>query len=491
MLRAVYIAFTLLQLAGPFMAGAQQCGGTGAKKRAVQEQEPFPDATNMDSLVITYDDGSISVRVNGSGLVQYQGTSGVLVEGQHTRRIESAEVQLLLDAFRQADFFSLCDDYTVSATDVGSTTTSIQMGGARKAITDNWVELPEALKNVQSAILKFSHSDQWTTGNQDTVSGLLDEMLSPVARRELLSDILPRAALYSDTSVVQRILASDVELERRGPYRATALQLAADRGLSDMVAVLLKAGANPHAVDEFGRGALIFGAGSGDSEVVRLLLGAGVKADESDEYGDTALMAASASGNPDSVRLLLAKGADVNAENSRRQTALLSGASGDNGFSILDMGRRHADIPEEVIHRDVVVRLLVEAGANVNAHGWFGETALFSLHEDAVQELIRHHADLEARNDYGETALVNTVSDSIAEVLIKAGADVNSQDNDGKTALIWSAEHNYVEKLKVLVNAPGIDLERRDKSGDTALMKANTAHNEECIHILLAAGATG
>jgi ankyrin repeat protein len=418
------------------MAEAQQCGGTGVKKNTVQEREPFPDGTNIKSLAIAYDDGSISVRVNGSGLVQYEGRSGVLVEGQHTRRIKSADVQQLLDVFRQADFFSLCDDYTVSATDVGSTTTSIQLAGSQKAITDNWVEVPEALKNVQSAILKFSRSDQWTTGSEDTVSGLLDEMSSPVARRALLSEILPRAALYNDTAIVQRILAYDVDLERRGPYGATALQLATDRGLPDMVAVLLKAGANSHAVDEFGRGSLIFGAGSGNSEVVRLLLVAGVKADERDEYGDTALMAASASGNPDSVRLLLTKGANVNVENSRHQTALLSGASGDRGFSIMEMGRRHADIPDEVIHRDAVVRLLVEAGANVNAHGWFGETALFSLDEDAVQELIRQHADLEARNEYGETALVETVSSSIADLLIKAGADVNSQDNDGETALI-------------------------------------------------------
>src|SRR5258708_1172003 len=103
MLRRLCVAFTLLQFAVPFMVDGQECDSTGTKNHAVQERKPFPDAANIKSLVIAYDDGSISVRVNGSGLVQYEGNSGVLVEGQHTRRINSADVQQLLDVFRQAD----------------------------------------------------------------------------------------------------------------------------------------------------------------------------------------------------------------------------------------------------------------------------------------------------------------------------------------------------------------------------------------------------
>ena len=69
----------------------------------------------------------------------------------------------------------------------------------------------------------------------------------------MLSDALPRAALYSDTPVVLDILAQNVNLERQGPFHDTALMLAADRGMPDMVAALLKASANPHAVDNYGR----------------------------------------------------------------------------------------------------------------------------------------------------------------------------------------------------------------------------------------------
>ncbi len=54
-------------------------------------------------------------------------------------------------------------------------------------------------------------------------------------------------------------------------------------------------------------------------------------------------------------------------------------ATGDSGYSIMEMGRRHAEVPEETIHRDRIMKLLVDAGADIDTRGWFGETALFSL----------------------------------------------------------------------------------------------------------------
>ena len=451
---------------------------------------PFPDASNLAQIVMEYGDGSVNLRVTGRGIVEYKGMSGVAVEGKHQRRITPEEVQHLLGAFRHADFFSLNDDYSVGATDVGSTTTSIQVGVLKKAVTDDWVEVPPVLKAVQEAILKFSHSEQWTKGNADTVTGLLAETRDPQARRNVLSDILPRLATYGDTATVADLLAAGVDLERPGPWDATALMHAAERGLPDMVAVLLKAGADRRARDKEGRSALFFGAGSGNAKVVELLMSAGADANENDKYGDTPLMGAAAAGNPDVVRLLLHDGVRVNARNARKQSALISAATGDTGFAFGEMGRWRAEVPEETIHRDLVVKMLLNAGADLNAHGWDGETALFSLEDDAVRELLRHHVDIEARNDDGETALIETVSDTIADLLIKAGANVNAQDKDGRTALIKAAEMNHVAKLRVLVKAPAIRLDHRDTHGATALMVSRKAHHKDCVQVLLAAGAT-
>lgn len=450
----------------------------------------FPQVTDLGSVLIEFGDGSISLRIGGNGLVEYDGVSGVVIEGKHQRYIESEDIQHMLQAFRRADFFSLRDDYSVGATDVGQTRTSIRIGTSQKSITDDWVQVPPALKALQDAVLKYSHSDQWVRGNADTVPAIIAETASPSARREILSEVLPRAAMYGDTETVRAILAQGVDLERHGVWDGTALMHAAERGLPDMVAALLAARANPAARDKESRDPLIFGAGSGNARVVELLLAAAASASARDKYGDTALMAAAASGNPDSVRLLLDHGAQVKAQNRGRQTALLSGATGEDGSAIGEMGRGHAEIPEDLIHRGTVVGMLLQAGADINARGWDGETALFTLEDDAVQELLRHHINLEARDKDGETALRETVSDSIAELLINAGAKVNAENNRGQTALIMAAERNYVGKLAVLVKAPGIRLEDRDHDGVTALMVARSKGNRDCVRILLAAGAT-
>jgi ankyrin repeat protein len=431
----------------------------------------------------------VNLRISGTGSVEYDGAE-VAIEGKHQRHIGSDDVEHLLQAFRDADFFSLRDDYTVGATDVGQTRTSIRVGTLQKNITDDWVRVPPVLKSVQDAVLKYSHSDQWVKGNAETVPGILAEVPDTGARRETLSGILPRAAYFGDIEVIRAILAKGADLERHDVWDGTALMHAAERGLPEMVAVLLAAGANPLARDKEGRGALIFGARSGNSKVVELLLAAGTKAGERDRYGDTALMAAAAAGNPDSVRMLLDRGAKVNARNHRRQTALLSGSTGDDGFGIGEMGRARPEIPDESIHRDRAVRMLLEAGADINAKGWSGETPLFSLEEDAVEELLRHHINLEARDEYGDTALMETVSESIAELLIRAGANVNAEDKKGQTALIKAAERNYVGKLAVLLRAPGIQLNHWDHDGATALAVAQKAKHQDCVRILIAAGAT-
>ena len=450
---------------------------------------PFPEVTDLARVVMEYGDGSINLRVTGEGIVEYDGLGRVAVAGKHQRRITHEEVQRLLQAFRDADFFSLSDDCTVGATDIGTTTTSIQVGATKKAVTDDWVQVPPVLKDVQEAMLKLSHSEQWTKGNADTVPGLLAETSDPHARRDLLSQALPGVATYGDAATIADMLATGVDLEFRGEWDATALMHAAERGLADMVGVLLKAGADRRTRDKESRSALFFGAGSGNAKVVELLLAAGADANEDDKYRDTPLMGAAAAGNPEVVRLLLHSGARVNARNVRKQSALISAASGDAGFAMMEMGRRRAEVPEETIHRDVVVRMLLDAGADINARGWDGETALFSLEDDAVRELLQHHINIEARNNYGETALVETVSEDIADLLVKAGANVNAQDKKGQTALIKSAENNYVAKLRVLVKAPGIQLDHRDRQGSTALVIAKKAHHEDCVQVLLTAGA--
>ncbi|KAL6104816.1 ankrd33b [Pungitius sinensis] len=67
--------------------------------------------------------------------------------------------------------------------------------------------------------------------------------------------------------------------------------------------------------------------------------------------------------------------------------------------------------------------------------------------------------------------------------------DVNWQDNEGNTALIIAAQAGYVFISNYLLNYfPGMDIERRNCHGFTALMKAAMQGQAECVRALMLAG---
>lgn len=54
--------------------------------------------------------------------------------------------------------------------------------------------------------------------------------------------------------------------------------------------------------------------------------------------------------------------------------------------------------------------------------------------------------------------------------LIDTGADVNYMDSNGMTPLMMAAYHSNLEAVELLITTPGIELNKIDKYGNTALM---------------------
>lgn len=72
----------------------------------------------------------------------------------------------------------------------------------------------------------------------------------------------------------------------------------------------------------------------------------------------------------------------------------------------------------------------------------------------------------------GQTALMLAVSHgcfSSAKLLLIAGADVNAQDEDGSTALMCATEHGHIELVKLLLSQPDCDPTIQDGDGSTAI----------------------
>jgi ankyrin repeat protein len=133
---------------------------------------------------------------------------------------------------------------------------------------------------------------------------------------------LLNAALMGDSKTVRMLLDAGANVDARDNYSETALIKAARHGKAGMVRMLLDAGANVGAHNHHGGTALREAAFRGHAEDVRILLDAGANVDAQDKCGRTALIMAAQEGHTEVVRMLLDAGADANLINQHKETAL-------------------------------------------------------------------------------------------------------------------------------------------------------------------------
>lgn len=140
-----------------------------------------------------------------------------------------------------------------------------------------------------------------------------------------------------------------------------------------------------------------------------------------DASGNTAMHYAVSHGNFDVVSILLdSKVCDINRQNKAGYTSVML-------VSLADM-RTHT-------HADVVRRLFSLSDVNIRA------------------------------KQHGQTALMLAVSHGrldMVRMLLEAGADINIQDEDGSTALMCSAEHGHIEIVKLFLGQSDCDTTIKD-----------------------------
>jgi ankyrin repeat protein len=342
------------------------------------------------------------------------------------------------------------------------------------------------------------------------------------------------AAMNGNKEAVRALVQRKANVNAPQIDGTTALHWAVQANDPDLADLLIRAGANVSAANHEGATPLLLAATNGNPAMIEKLLKAGANVNAAlTKDGNTALMVAARTGKPDAVQVLLDHAAQVNAKETWGDTTALMWA----------VSERHP----------AVVKLLIDHGADVNAKSKFvpsasgrgfegttpvaakpGQAAeefasglltplMFAAREDDLESarlLIAAGADVNAIGGDGKDALglaVFSGSYDIASLLIDSHANVNQADAQRFTPLFWAVDRRNMETapnfpwmvttdplplIKKLLDAganPNALVNNtprgRMREGSprivyaTALMRAALAGDLELVKLLLAHGA--
>lgn len=112
-------------------------------------------------------------------------------------------------------------------------------------------------------------------------------------------------------------------------------------------------------------------------------------------------------------------------------------------------------------------------------------------HLSVVQILLKAGCDLDVQDDGDQTALHRATvvgNTEILTALIREGCALDRQDKDGNTALHEAAWHGFSQSAKLLVKA-GANVLARNKAGNTALHLACQNSHSQSTRVLLLGGS--
>ena len=240
---------------------------------------------------------------------------------------------------------------------------------------------------------------------------------------------------------------------------------------------------------------------------------------------ETALMKAAQAGDIKMVRFLVEHGADVGLRLSYGDSALTFAAD-KNAVDVIEfllsVYEPYCDELDKAFMNAVVhdglkaAEMFLQHGANIDAHGSYYEDKYYLASGPAIsiaaaygyvemmKMLLDYGADADSKNPRGKTALMMAAESSCpraVEILLEHGANVNAVDDNGYTALLFAVDDFVADvrcrkidtlgTVKILLGA-GADVNAMNNHGETALDLAcyeDGTYNAEVVKILEVAGA--
>lgn len=184
---------------------------------------------------------------------------------------------------------------------------------------------------------------------------------------------LHKAAAQNDAARVEALIKNGAKVDARDGSGSTALLIATHANAIEAAGALIAAGANVNAKDNIEDSPYLYAAAEGRLEILRLTLKAGADLKSVNRYGGVGLIPAAHHGYPDVVRELLKTNIDIDHVNRLGWTALLE------TIILSDGGPTHQEI----------LKLLVDAGANVNLADRDGVTPLTHAEKRGYHEMVK------------------------------------------------------------------------------------------------------
>jgi ankyrin repeat protein len=315
----------------------------------------------------------------------------------------------------------------------------------------------------------------------------LSAVIEPVDESKYVNDSnyppLCIAAFHNNIDVVKLLWPFATEAANENGYteKQRAFEMGIMGGSVEVVQFFLDQGMD---LQEYGK----FGLASyyAQGEMMEYLIDKGVEAPP--ERLLSAARIASSAQNYEVYPILLAHGLDPNGDLEHRKllddaclfdaevavAALLAyGAKIDGGMMLTAVKFSSPQI----------VKLLLEQGADPNLDS-YGETAIVPAvlygEFEIIQLLVEHGAKIEfqAEDGWRYTALSDAAiySNHILKYLLDQGGEIDFQDDEGNTALMYAVNARHTENVKLLIES-GANPTLVNENGATVLSVAQTKDN--------------
>ncbi|CAH0392727.1 unnamed protein product [Bemisia tabaci] len=271
------------------------------------------------------------------------------------------------------------------------------------------------------------------------------------------------AAMWKDLPLIQAIVQSGVDINLRS-HNEEVTPLEVSMALDDLSFTnsLLNMGADINSRNSRGDSVLHAAAEGGTARMASFLISKGLDVNVQNFQGETPLHLAAKFNNASVAKVLLAKGANVNA-----------GAHVISDYSEFGMKRSETK---------------VDIGSNITPLYW----AASCRADDVAKILIEAGADVNAQSSLKYTPLHNAAQSGsmpTLQMLLKANANVNVKSTEtGRTPLHLAAQNGETKAVEALLNIEGIEINPVANGGDTPLMLAILKNHLDIVKLLIGKG---